>query len=307
MAHIQALGYLGFSSSKIEEWRRFSQEILGIDAVSRPDGGLDLRIDDYAWRIRLEANEAKDDLTFVGWEVANAQGLEGLKSDLKVAGVEWWQAEEALIEDRQVCDLIQFQDPDGNLCEAFYGPRVLPDDPFVSPRGAAFVTGEQGLGHVVLVTRNHAEMERFYNDLLDFKLSDYIHTEVVPGRPPIKITFLRCNGRHHSLALAPVSIPAKVAHIMLQVESIDDVGRAMYRAIDEKLHLSFTLGRHANDEMLSFYVMSPSGFDVEYGWGGLTVDDDTWHVKTFRKNSAWGHTFQFPPRTSKPDKSGEAR
>lgn len=72
----------------------------------------------------------------------------------------------------------------------------------------------------------------------------------------------------------------------------------MHRCLTEDIHLSFTLGRHSNDEMLSFYALSPSGFDIEYGWGGLEVDDESWHVLTHDCNSAWGHIFQRPPRPS---------
>lgn len=52
-----------------------------------------------------------------------------------------------------------------------------------------------------------------------------------------------------------------------------------------------TLGRHANDEMISFYVRTPSGFDIEYGHGGLTVDDRTWVARQTTAHSVWGHRF----------------
>ena len=38
--------------------------------------------------------------------------------------------------------------------------------------------------------------------------------------------------------------------------------------------MSATLGRHMNDQMLSFYMRTPGGFDVEFGCEGLEVDDD---------------------------------
>jgi len=54
-----------------------------------------------------------------------------------------------------------------------------------------------------------------------------------------------------------------------------------------------TLGGHPNDRMFSFYVKTPSGFAIEYGWGGLTIDDEeTWVVRTYDKLDIWGH---FPP------------
>ena len=49
------------------------------------------------------------------------------------------------------------------------------------------------------------------------------------------------------------------------------------------------LGRHTNDHMTSFYMKTPSGFDVEYGWGAREVDDATWQVQRHEKGSIWGH------------------
>src|SRR5205807_222696 len=48
------------------------------------------------------------------------------------------------------------------------------------------------------------------------------------------------------------------------------------------------LGRHPNDRMVSFYVRSPSGFEIEYGWGALEVGED-WTVTQYDAVSVWGH------------------
>jgi hypothetical protein len=49
------------------------------------------------------------------------------------------------------------------------------------------------------------------------------------------------------------------------------------------------LGKHPNDEMVSFYSRSPSGFDVDIGCGGRRGDDATWTVTEITKPSLWGH------------------
>ncbi len=50
-----------------------------------------------------------------------------------------------------------------------------------------------------------------------------------------------------------------------------------------------TLGRHVNDRMVSFYLQSPSGFGIEYGWDAIEVDDTTWSVRKYDRGSIWGH------------------
>jgi len=297
---IAALGYVGLGVSDLAAWRRFATELLGLQAVERSDGSIDLRMDAYATRLRL-IEAAADDVAYVGWEVSDAAALERVTESLRARDIQVHAGTPAEAAERHVAALIRFQDPEGLALEAYFGPLQRTDDPFLSPLGVRFKTGGQGLGHIVLVARDAKAQECFYGEVLGFKVSDYIHTEVVPGRP-LRLTFMRCNRRHHSLALADLPLKKKLQHLMLEVQSIDDVGRALYRCLDAGQHISLTLGRHSNDDMLSFYPMTPSGFDIEYGWAGMEVDDETWHVVTHATNSAWGHHFQRPPR---PDRAPE--
>jgi 2,3-dihydroxybiphenyl 1,2-dioxygenase len=304
-SEIEALGYVGFAVSDLDAWTRFAVNLLGLQPVPRDDGSIDLRMDSYATRIRLIPGGG-DDIAYAGWEVRDAAALNALADRLAAAGTISTRASREEAADRYVQDFVRFTDPEGLVCEAFYGPLQKTDQPFVSPLGVQFKTGRQGIGHIVLIAKDAKAQERWWCEVMGFRLSDYIHTEVVKGRP-VSFTFMRCNGRHHSLALAQIPLPKKLQHFMIEVQSIDDVGRALYRCQDGGVHISLTLGRHSNDDMLSFYPLTPSGFDIEYGWGGLEVEDESWHVLTHDKNSAWGHRFQRPPRPDpKPEQTPSA-
>jgi hypothetical protein len=79
-------------------------------------------------------------------------------------------------------------------------------------------------------------------------------------------------------------------HFMVELNSLDDVGQGYDLAQQEEGRLAYTLGRHSNDHMLSFYANSPSGFFVEYGWGARVIDPATWEPhQTFDGPSYWGH------------------
>lgn len=294
---IAALGYVGLEVSDLEAWRGFAVDILGLGDASGDAGTLDLRMDGYAARLRLSEGPA-DDLAYAGWEVADEAALDSLAARLDKAGGAVARGDEQACAARRVAGLIRFADPEGNSHEAFYGP-LQAGAPFVSPLGVAFRTGPQGLGHLVLRCADKQAMLDFFVSLLGFRISDHISAEIVPGRL-LELSFLRCNGRHHSLALADLPGPKRLVHLMVEVEDVDDVGRALDRCRERGLHLSFTLGRHSNDEMLSFYALGPSGFDIEYGWGGIEVDDESWHVLTHDRISAWGHVFRPPPRQETP-------
>lgn len=289
MSAIKSLGYLGLGVKDLHAWESFATQVIGVQSVGRTeDGRLLLRMDEYAYRLALHHDDA-DDLAYAGWEVADSRGLREVAERLRTIGVEVQDgsSEEAAL--RRVTELIRFKDPSGLVCEAFCGPMVEFDNPFHSARPiSGFVTGAQGLGHIVLMTADAEKMLRFYCDGLGFRISDTIDLKFGSG-PNVTMTFMHCNRRHHTLAIVPIAGPRRLHHIMMQLRSIDDVGSTMYLVQDRGIEIVATLGRHTNDHMLSFYLRTPSGFEIEYGWGGREVDDATWHVQKHRAGSIWGH------------------
>jgi 3,4-dihydroxy-9,10-secoandrosta-1,3,5(10)-triene-9,17-dione 4,5-dioxygenase len=151
------------------------------------------------------------------------------------------------------------------------------------------------MGHIVVPVTDDAEALRFYTEVLGFRLRDSMSMpgEFVAREPGSKVwlRFLGVNPRHHSLAFLPMPNPSRSVHIMLEVDALDDVGRALERVRRHKAHLSATLGRHMNHEMISFYVRSPGGFDVELGTDGRQVDDARWVARESTAVSYWGHDF----------------
>ncbi len=251
--------------------------------VTEPDetGSILLKMDERPYRFAVHPGTA-DALAYVGWEVASRQAFERAAEALQRQGVAVEEATEEEASSRQVKGMLRFNDPGGNDVELFHGP-VLDHRPFLSPIGVSgFVTGELGLGHVVLRTPNYPEVLRFYCDTLGFRVSDSM---VKDG---VERTFLRCNARHHSLALRGDSIGGLV-HVMVEVNTLDDVGYAFDRCLAGAAPVASTIGKHTNDHMISFYMVSPSTFEIEYGYGGRTVDDRTWSTTVLTKPSVWGH------------------
>jgi 3,4-dihydroxy-9,10-secoandrosta-1,3,5(10)-triene-9,17-dione 4,5-dioxygenase len=86
-------------------------------------------------------------------------------------------------------------------------------------------------------------------------------------------------------------VPSGCVHLMFEVDSLDEVGRAYDRMLAQDVRLMATLGKHTNDHMTSFYFMSPGGFAIEYGFGGRTIDWDHHTVFESTSVSLWGHDF----------------
>ncbi|MEO5841655.1 MAG: VOC family protein [Acidimicrobiales bacterium] len=283
---VQRLGYLVIESTDLDAWRRFGTGVLGMAVGQRStDDTLHLRMDDQPFRFAVVAG-AEDRLQYSGWQVANQSALEQLASELADRGVAVERVDADVAKQRCVGDLVRVSDPGGAALEIFCSP-VMDHDPFVSPVGVSgFVTGALGLGHIVMLTPSFDESLAFYA-ALGFKESDSMAPE------GMQLKFLHCNPRHHSLALA-TGPRSMLAHFMVEARSIDDVGYTLDRCEANGVRVKQGLGRHSNDEMISFYAQAPARFDFEFGWGGLLIDDATWAVQEITKTSHWGH--RRPPR-----------
>jgi 3,4-dihydroxy-9,10-secoandrosta-1,3,5(10)-triene-9,17-dione 4,5-dioxygenase len=276
-------------------WREYGLKVLGMveGKGSNPDA-LYLRMDDFPARLVIFPGD-HDRLSVSGWETANAAELEQVRVNLSTAGVPFKEGTAEQLQDRRVDELITFEDPSGNTLEAFHG-AALEHRRVVSPYGHKFVTGEQGLGHVVLSTTDDDASLRFYRDVLGFRLRDSMRLPPqMVGRPadgkPAWLRFFGCNPRHHSLAFLPMPTPSGIVHLMIEVENSDDVGLCLDRALRKKVKMSATLGRHVNDLMLSFYMKTPGGFDIEFGCEGRQVEDESWVARESTAVSLWGHDF----------------
>lgn len=284
------LGYLGLKVSDVRAWKSWAQSFLGTMATAPSPGGVErLRIDDHAWRIALEPGDL-DDIAWAGFEVAGPKELAELRARLAAAGYAVEDGDATLLAERGVLGLIRTIEPGGLPIEIYFGPTHQTEVPFASPVGARFVTGRQGLGHIVLTTTELAATRNFFLDVLGFRHSDTIRMAMGPDFH-VDLEFYYCNPRHHTLAVAPLPMPMpkRMHHMMLQVETLDQVGFALDRAPATGTRLTQGLGRHSNDKMVSFYAATPSGFEVEYGYDALEVDAETWTQARHEKISSWGH------------------
>ena len=278
---VQALGYAGFGSAALDDWRQFGTGLVGLQAVERSASLLAFRMDDRKQRIVIDRS-MPEGARFFGWEVADAAALDLLAARLEQAGVDVTAEPQTLADNRRVRGLISFRDPAGNRLEAFYGADI-DDTPFRPGRSiSGFRTGPLGLGHAVLTVENIDAVMPFYVDLLGFGLSDYM-------QKPFRAYFFHINARHHSLALIETGRNG-MHHLMVELFSLDDVGQSYDVALNETDRIGVTLGRHTNDLMTSFYAKTPSSFMVECGWGGREIEPSSWRPFELQDGpSLWGH------------------
>lgn len=295
---VRSLGYLRLGVADLPAWERFTGEFLGLMAVpgDNPDARY-FRMDDYPPRLVLNA-AAEPSLQAIGLEVGNVKELAAMVERVEQTGTKVRELDAAEAKDRRITGGVAFEDPAGNHFELFYGP-ILDHKPAVLPTVSSFVTGDQGMGHLIVTAPDGPATFAFYTETLGFVERNTMRLPGPPaedGTPQFQtMWFLGCNPRHHTLGILPMPGPPRMIHFMVEGATIDDVGRAMDRADKLDIPVMQTLGRHTNDRMVSFYVLAPDGTAVEFGYDGMRVgmDEATYEIT---EGAFWGHKFLNAPK-----------
>lgn len=277
MSVVTELGYLGLSVSDLAAWKDYACGIVGLESFA--EGGdakrLFLRMDRWHHRIEL-VEDGGDDLLYLGWRVPGPVELDEMADKFTQAGIEFARGscEEAAA--RHVLGLIRLKSPGGIPTEIFYGPQVDGHKPFHPgrPMFGRFVTGDQGLGHLVVNEPDSDAAIRFYRLLGLTGSIEY----VVPGPAgSIELVFMKVNDRQHSIAFGLPLSDKKINHLMLEYTDMDDLGLAHDEIRAKQFTIAMALGKHANDAALTFYCANPSGWLLELGWGGCKASPQQEH------------------------------
>lgn len=291
MVAVQSLAYVVVESTDIGKWSAYATGVLGMEVSNPADGLLNIKMDDQDFRFQVVAGES-DRLQACGWLLSGQAAFDAAVKSLRARSHEVTVADAAVCKQRRVSGLAVVVDPSGNRHELVWGVKS-DKRRFVSPQGVSgFLTGEMGMGHAVLPAPNFDATFAFLRDELGFAISDVFNFCPAPGAPNMRIFFMHCNNpRHHSLAIMEAPHPAGCVHLMVEVDNVTEVGLAHDRMLKSGTRLSATLGQHSNDRMVSFYMKTPGGFDIEYGCGGLNLDWSTHAENEFTAVSLWGHDF----------------
>jgi 2,3-dihydroxybiphenyl 1,2-dioxygenase len=280
---ISSLAYVGLGVSDVGAWARHAEDIYGLQNGGVDDSGATfLRMDERPYRVALH-KDPKNDLIYAGYEADTAKDVADIAAALKSEGARPMTAAEAAA--RKVQGGIVVKDPDGLDIEVVYGAQNA-KAAFKSPQNLSFLTGDQGFGHMVISVSDSQRSLDFYGKL-GFEVSDYIDMQVAADMT-VRLVFLHCNARHHTLAFLPVPTPVRLNHLMFEVANVDAVLESYYRAQKSNVPIVRHMGRHTNDYMLSYYAKTPAGFDVEFGCDGRPIGAD-WKVGVYNAISIWGH------------------
>ncbi len=123
------------------------------------------------------------------------------------------------------------------------------------------------LSHVVLNSTDIDRTRRFYEQHLDFRLSDTLGDVM---------HFMRCNPQHHSLAFARGPHVA-LHHVSFEMRGIDEYMRGSGRVLRSGAKKVWGPGRHLAGDNTFTYFLDPQGNTIEYTTALAVLDEDTWH------------------------------
>lgn len=286
------LGYVVIESEKLSEWRRFGRDAIGMHLDDSLRDAVRFRLDDNECRFLVQRGPAED-VTALGWQLDDHTTFDTVLARVRHHGVPAIEigGEQAAL--RGVERLACFPGPNG-LAQEVFTSAPMAAAPLRTAAHGGFVTGAAGMGHVAVTTKWPHQVRGYYQTVFDARLTDYID-ETISGMK-FKIRFLRVNERHHTVAVAAASrmrlnpIRTRVQHLNIQVADLDDMTAAYQRVTELGFRMALGVGQHTNDKELSFYALTPSGFEWEVGWNPIVVDEATWEPTTYQGISIWGHT-----------------
>ena len=291
------LGYVILEMQDPAGWAKFAKSVLGFGVAKSfgAKGAKYLRMDSSPFRYMIVKGD-QDRFVAGGYQMSSKKAFEDQIKIFEKAKVEVTRGSDKEAKHRAVKGFAFVVDPSGNTAEFFYGRDK--GSPFKPEHGIkSFKTGQMGLGHMVLPAPENKKTINFYEKLMGFGVSDDLSLPAfAPGMPKQRVYFMHAdNPRHHTLGLYNFPNPSGVIHLMAEVGSMDEVGECIDRVKAAGLHIFASLGRHSNDEMVSFYFFAPGGIGFEVGYDGKQVKD--WSKFKPTKTTSgdyWGHEYDFP-------------
>lgn len=284
MSQVTELGYLGIGVKDLEAWKNFATNTVGLELTD--EGERDrcyLRMDYWHHRIILH-NDSSDDLMYLGFRVAGAEEFAAMQQQLSAAGIKFRVGSEEEASERHVLEVLKLNDPSGNPLEIFHGPEVQFSKPFHPGRRmhGRFKTGTGGIGHCIIREDDVSAAYRFYCLL---GMRGGVEYKIRMGQHVVAPTFMHCNDRDHTVAFGIGRLKQRINHLMIEVDNLDDVGLTYELVREHKVPVTINPGKHSNDHMYSFYFRNPSGWMLEYGWGGRPAT----HQSEYYVQDIYGH------------------
>ena len=241
---IAKLGYAGFNTSDVEAMLAYYTNVLGFTLVERGgDGAVYLRsVLDHHTLVLYPAKE--QGLRHIGFQLGGGQTLKDAATQLREQGITVETQSDA---QPGVAEQLQFADPEGTLLHLYSAMEqvhtAFPETGIVPEK----------LGHIALSVSDVQKIANFYQNVLGFRVSDWIEDFFV---------FMRCGPDHHTMNFVQ-SKYQRMNHIAFQLKDWAHVQRACDSLYTQHIPLIWGPGRHGAGHNIFTYHLNPDGQIVE--------------------------------------------
>lgn len=257
MIRYKKLGYVALGVTDIQKSIPYYRDIIGLQLNAQENDTAYFSCSDDHHNVVLE-NSSKPGLQRVAWELENDAELNSAAAHLKNHGIQVYElpaAESAALHQGRT---LRFKEPNAGICFEFYShqhKRGLTYQPTVSKIAR--------LGHVVVSFPDWPAAVKFFQEVMNFKVSDYVDGF---------IAFMRCfpNPFHHSFGVGNAKLRGDkpgLHHVNFMVTDMDDIGRALNRLPASDVPIVFGPGRHPPSGSIFYYFLEPDGMTLEYSFG----------------------------------------
>ncbi len=273
---IAKIGYAAFNTTNVETLLTYYTNVIGFTLAERGDDGTAyLRgILDHHTIALYPAKE--NSLRHIGFGLSGDQTLQEAQASLHEQGI---AAELQTDAQPGVAEQLQFTDPEGNVLQLYTAMEQVHDH-FPS----AGIVPEK-LGHVAMAVHDPRKISDFYQQVLGFRVSDWIEDFFV---------FLRCSPDHHTVNFLR-SKYQKMHHIAFQLKDWAHVQRACDYLYEQNIPLLWGPGRHGAGHNIFTYHHDPNGQIVElFTELDIILNEDLgyfeprpWHEEFPQKPKVW--------------------
>jgi catechol 2,3-dioxygenase-like lactoylglutathione lyase family enzyme len=291
---ITHLRHVDLAVPDFDRQREFYTTLWGLTPVAEDDGIVFLAAEgspeQYVVRLRKDAEKRLD---LISYGAGSAADVDVLAQRLGTAGVH-------LVSEPDVLQTagggygFRFFDVDGRTIEvsadvATRQHRKIEERESIPVR----------LSHVVINSPDPNRTQAFYEQHLDFALSDSL---VHPYAGEL-MKFMRCNPQHHSMAIAK-GPHVSLHHVSFEMRGLDEYMRGTGRLLRAGTRMVWGPGRHMAGDNTFSYFLDPHGNTIEYTTELEKLDEDAWHPSVYdvsqpENQDQWGTANPFEELVAK--------
>jgi 2,3-dihydroxy-p-cumate/2,3-dihydroxybenzoate 3,4-dioxygenase len=247
------LGYVALNVSNVERSAQFYEKLWGLQANGQDAAGNRFFRcgNDHHNIVLYQGNPG---LKRLGWQLESDEDLQRLSDTLHQKGLRVREVDAAECTVLHQGPTLRFTEPFTGATHEFF-TRMDGESEEWTPSVAKI----QRVGHVVLKATDYKNAVRFYEEVMNFRISDAIGD---------RVSFMRCfpSPFHHSVGLSN-SPKRGLHHVNFMVSDIDDIGKALWRFRKNEVPIVRGPGRHPPSGSIFLYVLDPDGLTVEYSFG----------------------------------------